>query len=144
MPVGGARKTIPEEKKGSRTLLIVGLLGVLLVFLVSSAIGAYLLFFSSGGAPEVAATMPRDSEMLFQISNRGQPMITVVDGNYQNRGELLLQHRHQGLDLDVKWSRETMRSLSDIWRRPVNVETEVDGQRKLFTYSGGEFTEKFL
>jgi hypothetical protein len=69
MPGGGARKTIPEEKKRSRTLLIVGLLGVLLVFLVSSAVGAYLLFFSSGGAPEMAATMPRDSEMLIQISN---------------------------------------------------------------------------
>jgi hypothetical protein len=70
MPMGGARKTIPgEKKKGSRTLLIVGLVGVLFVFLVSTAVGAYLLFFSSGGAPEMAATMPRDSEMLIQISS---------------------------------------------------------------------------
>jgi hypothetical protein len=37
-----------------------------------------------------------------------------------------------------------MRSLSEIWKRPVNVETEVDGQKKLLTYSNGEFSERFL
>jgi stage V sporulation protein R len=83
-------------------------------------------------------------KMLFGLSNMGQPFIYVTDGNFQNKGELLLWHKHQGLDLDVKWARETMRSLSEIWRRPVNVETEVDGQKKLFTYLNGEFTEKFL
>jgi stage V sporulation protein R len=83
-------------------------------------------------------------KLLFQLTNLGQPFIYVTDGNYNNRGELLLWHKHQGLDLDVRWARETMRGLYDIWKRPVNVETEVDGQRKLLTYVAGEFTEKFL
>jgi len=83
-------------------------------------------------------------KLLFQLTNRGQPFIYVTDGNYLNKGELLLWHKYQGLDLDVKWAKETMASLAEIWRRPVNVETEVDGQKKLFTYSNGEFTEKFL
>jgi len=83
-------------------------------------------------------------KLLFQLTNLGQPFVYVVDGNYQNKGELLLSHKHQGLDLDVKWSRETMRSLCEIWKRPVNVETEVDGQKKLFTYQNGEFSERFL
>jgi len=83
-------------------------------------------------------------KLLFGISNLGQPFIYVMDGNFQNKGELLLWHKHQGLDLDVKWTRETMRAMSEIWKRPVNVETEVDGQKKLFTYVNGEFSEKFL
>jgi stage V sporulation protein R len=83
-------------------------------------------------------------KLLFQLTNRGQPFIYVTDGNFQNKGELLLWHKHQGLDLDVRWSRETMRSLSEIWKRPVNVETEVDGQKKLLSYSNGEFSERFL
>lgn len=83
-------------------------------------------------------------KLLFQITNLGQPFVYVVDGNYQNKGELLLGHKHQGLDLDVKWARETLRSLAEIWKRPVNVETEVDGQKKLLMYHNGEFTEKFL
>jgi stage V sporulation protein R len=83
-------------------------------------------------------------KLLFQLTNMGQPFIYVIDGNFQNKGELLLWHKHQGMDLDVRWSRETMRSLNEIWKRPVNVETEVDGQKKLFTYANGEFSEKFL
>jgi stage V sporulation protein R len=83
-------------------------------------------------------------KLLFQLTNRGQPFIYVTDGNYQNKGELLLWHKHQGLDLDVRWSRETMKALAEIWRRPVNVETEVDSQKKLFTFLNGEFSEKFI
>jgi len=83
-------------------------------------------------------------KLLFQLANRGQPFIYVRDGNYQNKGELLLWHKHQGLDLDVKWARETMKAMSEIWRRPVNVETEVDGQKKIYSWGSGEFSEKFL
>ncbi len=83
-------------------------------------------------------------KILFGISNLGQPFVYVTDGNYQNKGELLLWHKHQGLDLDVRWARETMRSLSEIWKRPVNVETEVDGQKKVFSYANGEFSERFI
>ncbi len=83
-------------------------------------------------------------KLLFQLANRGQPFIYVTDGNFQNKGELLLWHKHQGLDLDTKWSRETLRNLAEIWRRPVNVETEVDGQKKLLTFANGEFSERFV
>ncbi len=83
-------------------------------------------------------------KLLFQLTNLGQPFIYLTDGNFQNKGELLLWHKHQGLDLDVRWSRETMRSLTEIWKRPINVESEVDGQKKLFSYQNNEFSEKFL
>ena len=83
-------------------------------------------------------------KLLFQLTNMGQPFIYVMDGNFQNKGELLLWHKHQGLDLDTRWARETMSSLAALWKRPVNVETEVDGQKKLFMFAGGEFSEKFL
>jgi stage V sporulation protein R len=83
-------------------------------------------------------------KILFMLTNRGQPFVYVTDGNFQNKGELLLWHKHQGMDLDVKWGRETMRSLAEIWKRPVNVETEVEGQKKIFTYQNGEFSERFV
>jgi stage V sporulation protein R len=83
-------------------------------------------------------------KLLFQLSNRGQPLIFVKDGNFQNKGELLLWHKHQGLDLDLKWAKETLRAVAAVWGRPVNVETEVDGNRKLYTHADGEFSERFM
>ncbi|HVY29379.1 MAG TPA: hypothetical protein VHB79_22625 [Polyangiaceae bacterium] len=79
---GGARKTVPGEKKGSRTLILVGLGAILLVFLVSSAIGAYLLFFSSGGAPQMSTSMPRDSEMLMEVSSLPKLLVDLKNVEY--------------------------------------------------------------
>ncbi|MCC7443106.1 MAG: SpoVR family protein [Bdellovibrionales bacterium] len=83
-------------------------------------------------------------KLLGMLTNAGQPFIYVKDGNFENRGELLLWHKHQGVDLDVKWAEATLRSVSTLWGRPVNVETESEGQKKLLTWKGGEFTEKNL
>ncbi|MEW6056102.1 MAG: SpoVR family protein [Bdellovibrionota bacterium] len=83
-------------------------------------------------------------KMLFGLTNMGQPFIYVADGNYLNKGELLLLHKHQGVDLDQRYTRETLKNVAEIWRRPVNIETEVDGQRKLYSFGNGEFSEKFL
>ena len=83
MPPGhGARKTIPGEKKGGRTILIVALVGVVLLFLVGSAVGAYLMFFSSAGAPKMAATMPRDSEMLIDVGSVPKLILDLKNVEY--------------------------------------------------------------
>ncbi|HXK20577.1 MAG TPA: hypothetical protein VNG33_22355, partial [Polyangiaceae bacterium] len=83
MPMGGARKTIPEEKKkGGRAVLLIALGAVLLVFLASSAIGAYLLFFSSASAAEMSATMPRDSEMLIEVASLPKLLFDFKDVEY--------------------------------------------------------------
>src|SRR4051812_5030824 len=37
--------------------------------------------------------------LLFSLTNFGKPWIYVVDGNYHNRGELLLRHEYSGVDL---------------------------------------------
>ena len=39
--------------------------------------------------------------LLFSLTNRGQPMISVRDGNYKNRGELYLEHDFNGVDLQT-------------------------------------------
>ena len=42
--------------------------------------------------------------LLFSLTNRGKPWIYVVDGNYRNRGELLLRHEHAGRGFENKGS----------------------------------------
>jgi len=64
-----SRKSVAQPKKAGRALIMVGLVGVLLVFLIGSAIGAYLLFFAGGGAPKIAASVPRDAELLVEVGS---------------------------------------------------------------------------
>lgn len=80
-------------------------------------------------------------QLLFQLTNFGSPAINVVDANYKNRAELLLRHSHEGLDLRPDWAKESLRALNRIWKRPVNIETAVDGVPKILTFDGTEFQE---
>jgi stage V sporulation protein R len=82
-------------------------------------------------------------KLLTSLTNQGQPHISVFDANFENRGELLLIHKHLGADLDLKYARETMRSIFSIWSRPVHIETEVEGRKRFFTYTKNhEFVAK--
>jgi len=76
--------------------------------------------------------------MLFMLTNHGQPYIYVVDGNYANRGELYLAHKHLGIDLDIKYSTECLRNLHRIWRRPVHLQALIKDDMVLFTCADGE------
>ncbi len=80
-------------------------------------------------------------KLLFQLTNFGQPFISVNDGNFKNRGELLLAHRHEGFDLKVSEAHRTLENVFKIWRRTVNIKTIVQGENKLLSYDGKEHTE---
>lgn len=83
-------------------------------------------------------------KLLFRLTNFGQPVIFVEDGNYGNRGELYLRHRHEGVDLKMDYARETMRNLFKIWTRPVHLETVIDEKRRLLSFDGRDFSERRL
>ncbi len=81
-------------------------------------------------------------KLLFRLTNFGQPFIYVEDGNYGNRGELYLRHRHEGVDLRVDYARDTLRNLHKIWTRPVHLETVVDEKKRLLTFDGRDYGER--
>lgn len=83
-------------------------------------------------------------KLLFRLTNFGQPVIFVEDGNYGNRGELYLRHRHEGVDLKMDYARETMRNLYKIWTRPVHLETVIEDKRRLLSFDGRDFSERRL
>jgi stage V sporulation protein R len=76
------------------------------------------------------------------LTNFGQPFIYVEDGNYNNRGELYLRHRHEGVDLKQDYARDTLRNIQRIWTRPVNLETVVEDKKVLISFDGNDFKEK--
>jgi stage V sporulation protein R len=83
-------------------------------------------------------------KLLFQLTNAGNPFIYVEDANFENRGELLLRHDHQGLDLRADYAKEVLRSLVRIWKRPVNVTTVAEGKPQMLRFDGKEQTTRNL
>ncbi len=77
-------------------------------------------------------------QLIRQLTNFGQPWITVTDGNYENRGELYLVHRWDGVELQLDEALETLKNLYRMWKRPVHIETMLGGKGKLLSYDGSE------
>ena len=75
-------------------------------------------------------------QLLFSLTNLGQPFIYVIDGNYENRGEIYLKHKHEGIDLKLDYAQATLANIYKIWERPVHIETIVAEKGKLFTFDG--------
>ena len=81
-------------------------------------------------------------KMLFMLTNHGQPRLYVVDGNYGNAGGLLLEHRYEGVDIQLQWAERTLSNLVKAWGRPVAVQTAIDGKAVLLKHDGTEFTQE--
>jgi stage V sporulation protein R len=76
------------------------------------------------------------------LTNRGQPVIVVEDGNFENKSELLLRHIHEGTDLDAGQARDTLRNAARVWTRPVNLLTKVEGKGKLLRCEDTNLSER--
>lgn len=77
-------------------------------------------------------------KLLFALTNFGDPYIRVIDANHGNRGELLLEHQHAGMDLRADYARETLVALVRCWKRPALVATKMDGKHVMLRYDGKE------
>ncbi len=74
--------------------------------------------------------------LLFQLTNHGDPFVYVVESNYQNRGELYLMHRHEGIDLRIDYAKDVLTQMAKIWARPVHIETVTEGRPRIFSFDG--------
>ena len=69
-------------------------------------------------------------------------MIVVQDANYENRGELLLEHRYEGIELKIDEARDTLKNLFKVWKRPVYIKTIIDDSPRLLSFNGKEHTTR--
>jgi stage V sporulation protein R len=80
--------------------------------------------------------------LLFNLTNRGQPIIAIRDANYKNRGELFLEHVYSGVELQTNYARDTLTNLQRLWMRPVHIETELDGVKTIISFDGSEHSQE--
>jgi stage V sporulation protein R len=61
--------------------------------------------------------------LISQHSTFGIPHIELVDADFRGRGELLLEHRHDGLGLDPEYARGTLTQIAMLWGKPATIHT---------------------
>ena len=82
-------------------------------------------------------------QLLFNLTNFGDPIIEITDANYQNRGELYLVHHWDKIDLRVDYAEATLENLQVLWGRPVHLETIMaEKGTALFSYDGTKHSRK--
>jgi len=83
-------------------------------------------------------------KILQSLTNFGQPVIKVVDGNFENRAELLLEHSHEGVDLDGSYTHDTLRNIQAIWTRPCHLITMMEQRKIMLSFNGKDYSEKTM
>jgi stage V sporulation protein R len=84
-------------------------------------------------------------QLLFQLTNFGEPIVEITDANYQNRGELYLLHHWEEIDLRLDWAQATLENLYALWGRPVHIETTIEDKgQALLSFDGKQHTSRLL
>ncbi|OGQ17725.1 MAG: SpoVR family protein [Deltaproteobacteria bacterium RIFCSPHIGHO2_02_FULL_40_11] len=82
------------------------------------------------------------AKLLASLTHFGDPVIVVKEGNFEGQGALLLAHEHEGVDLKISDAKETLERIQKIWKKPVYLETLLNGEHRLLVYDGKEHLEK--
>jgi len=82
--------------------------------------------------------------LVAQMTNLGAPYVTVEDGDFERRGELLLLHHYDGRPLDYDYTVRTLRNLVYIWGRPVHIETVANDESIRISCDGENNTDQHL
>ena len=72
--------------------------------------------------------------LVAQVSTSGIPRVEIVDADFGRRGELLLDHRHEGVGLDPEYARGTLVELARLWGKRCVARTIQgdDAQRRMW------------
>lgn len=85
----------------------------------------------------------RDQLVLARV-NGGSPYLVIQDADYERNGELLIAHRYESIELDLKYLERTLPHIYTLWGRTVHLQTVVEDKKALFTYDGKKVQRKFM
>ncbi len=82
--------------------------------------------------------------LLEQLTNGGNPIIEVVDGNYKNRSQLLLVHKYLGVEIKLDYAHQVLINLEKLWTRPISLETTINGKKIIINCENGKISEEVM
>jgi len=65
-------------------------------------------------------------KIIYAFAQTSLPKIEVIDGNYEGRGWLALNHKYDGIPLDEVYANRTIEHIAYLWGRPVVLDSKLD------------------
>ncbi|MHB1405991.1 MAG: SpoVR family protein [Desulfitobacteriaceae bacterium] len=81
--------------------------------------------------------------LVQSLVHGGNPTIVAVERDYEEKGELLLRHRHEGLDLDIVYLEKTLSLVQYLWGKSAHLETILDGKKVIFDCQHGSVSRRY-
>ena len=83
-------------------------------------------------------------QLIRQTGTNGIPVIRVVDAMHAGGRGLLLEHLHDGRDLDVTFAEKTLGHLHTLWGGKVHLRAQLRGKPTMLSYGPEGFDAKLL
>ncbi len=80
------------------------------------------------------------ARVLRDLAWGGLPQIELVDADVDGQGELVLVHHHDGRDLQLSTTGETLKNVAALWGAPVHLYTLEEGQGRMLIAGADELT----
>ncbi len=77
-------------------------------------------------------------QILSQLFNSGHPLVQLIDCDYKG-GELLIEHVHEGFDLEIQSVKKCLESLFFTWKKPISIKTKQNKEDKILCFDGKEY-----
>ena len=81
-------------------------------------------------------------KFLSQLTNMGQPAISIIDAEANNRSELVLKHDHLGVDLDPGYTKQVLENIFALWKHPVSIFTRDKDKQLKASFDGSKYKEE--
>lgn len=85
----------------------------------------------------------RDQLVVSRV-NGGSPYLVVQDGDYHRFGELMIKHKYEGMELDLKYMERTLPYVYHLWGKPVHLHSVVENKPIMFSYDGKKLHRRFI
>ena len=70
---------------------------------------------------------------MLQMFNSGHPLVQLIDCDYKEGG-LLIEHVHEGVDLEAQSLKKCLESLFFIWKKPIWIKTKQNKEDKFLCF----------
>ena len=80
--------------------------------------------------------------MLAGVGMGSIPVIRVIDADFGGARSLLLEHEHDGRDLQLEHAERTLAYVHRLWGRDVHLDTVLNGKKTSLTYGDRGFAAR--